>query len=653
MYDDKELKEYRDLITPPTHFEEGFSWKTVIGAIFIGFLMMPGSMYLQLVIGAGIGPAARWVTIILFAEIAKRSQQELKQQEIFLLYYMAGAALASPFQGLLWNQYLVQSDAAVMLGLTEFIPAWVAPDASSLSMVERTFFHRDWMIPILLLVGSQIIQRIDHFGLGYSLYRITSDVEKLPFPMAPVGALGTMALAESGDDKRTGWKWKVFSIGGVIGLAFGCIYVILPIVSGLIFTEPIRLIPIPWIELTRYTEDILPAVATGVQLDMGLIFLGMVLPFWAVIGGLIGLLITIVLNPLLHSQGILHRWHQGMGTVDTVFANNFDFYMSFGIGLGLAIGCIGIWSVLKSFKDSGSSGRGAIRNLFHPPPGRGDFNFWISIAIYVFSTLAYVGLCLWLVPNFPWIFFLGYGFIYTPVISYITARMEGIAGQFVSLPLVREASFIAGARFFGYHGIEIWYAPIPIHNYGEATVHFRQIELTGTSIRGIIKAELFVFPVVMIASLFFSQFIWQLAPVPSSSYPYAQELWHLQALNTLLMQTSTLEGNSLFYQALNANYVFSGLGFGIITYMILTLFGLPVLLIYGVVRGLGQSTPHGIILEITGALMGRYYFLKKYGKMWRQYAPVLLAGFSCGMGLTGMFAMGFALILKSLSRLAF
>eukprot|EP00362_Geleiidae_sp_MMETSP1317_P000249 CAMPEP_0201282726 /NCGR_PEP_ID=MMETSP1317-20130820/6511_1 /ASSEMBLY_ACC=CAM_ASM_000770 /TAXON_ID=187299 /ORGANISM="Undescribed Undescribed, Strain Undescribed" /LENGTH=142 /DNA_ID=CAMNT_0047596437 /DNA_START=155 /DNA_END=579 /DNA_ORIENTATION=+ len=109
MYDDKELKEYRDLLKTPDHFEEGFDWKTVIGAVFIGFLMMPGSMYLQLVIGSGIGPAARWVTIILFAEIAKRALTNLKQQEIFILYYMAGAALASPFQGLLWNQYLVQS----------------------------------------------------------------------------------------------------------------------------------------------------------------------------------------------------------------------------------------------------------------------------------------------------------------------------------------------------------------------------------------------------------------------------------------------------------------------------------------------------------------------------------------------------------------
>ena len=55
----------------------------------------------------------------------------------------------------------------------------------------------------------------------------------------------------------------------------------------------------------------------------------------------------------------------------------------------------------------------------------------------------------------------------------------------------------------------------------------------------------------------------------------------------------------------------------------------------------------------SGALLGRFFFMKRYGAMWRQYAPVLLAGFSCGMGLTGMFAMGGTLILKSLGRLAY
>jgi hypothetical protein len=653
MKEDRELQEYRDLLKAPTHFEEGFDWKTIVGAIFIGFLMMPGSMYLQLVIGTGIGPAARWVTIILFAELAKRSYSDLKQQEIFLLYYMAGAALHTPFQGLLWNQYLVQSDAARMLGVSEFIPLWVAPPLESSALVERTFFHRDWLIPILLLIGTQIITRVDQFGLGYALYRITSDVEKLPFPMAPVAALGTMALAESTEEREKSWKWRVFSIGGIIGLVFGAVYVLLPALSGLVLMEPIRPIPIPWVELTLHTEDWLPAVATGIQFDLGLVFIGMVLPFWAVMGGLGGLIITIIANPILYQHGILHRWHPGMRTVETVFANNFDFYLSFGIGLGLAIGLIGIWHVVRSFGRQGPGERGRLRDLFRPPPGRGDINFWLSIGIYVFSTVSYVLLCVWLVPNFPVVFFVIYGFLYTPVISYITARMEGIAGQFVSLPLVREASFIAGAKYFGYQGIEIWYAPIPIHNYGSATVSFREIELTGTSIRGIIKSEIVVFPVVMIASLLFSQFIWRLAPIPSSAYPFAQELWHLQALNSLLMQTSTLEGNSLFFQALNWIYVGAGTLLGVITYIFLTLFGLPVMLVYGLVRGLGQSTPHGLILEVIGALLGRYFFLRRYGAMWRQYSPVLLAGFSCGMGLMGMFAMGVTLILKSLARLPY
>ncbi len=653
MKEDKELQEYRDLLKTPTHFEEGFDWKTIVGAIFIGFLMMPGSMYLQLVIGTGIGPAARWVTIILFAELAKRSYSELKQQEIFLLYYMAGAALHTPFQGLLWSQYLVQSDAARMLGVAEFIPAWVAPPLESAALVERSFFHRDWLIPILLLIGTQIITRIDQFGLGYALYRITSDVEKLPFPMAPVAALGTMALAESAEEREKSWKWRVFSIGGMLGLLFGAVYVLLPALSSLVLIEPIRLIPIPWIDLTLHTEDWLPAVATGIQLDLGLVFIGMVLPFWAVIGGLGGLIITIVANPILHEHGILNRWHPGMRTVETVFANNFDFYLSFGIGLGLSIGLIGIWHVVRSFRRQGPGARGSLRDLFRPPPGRGDINFWLSIGIYLFSTASYVLLCVWLVPNFPVVFFILYGFLYTPLISYITARMEGIAGQFVSLPLVREASFIAGAKYFGYQGIEIWYAPIPIHNYGNATVGFREIELTGTSIRGIIKSEIVVFPVVMIASLVFSQFIWRLAPIPSSAYPFAQELWHLQALNSLLMQTSTLEGNSLFFQALNWIYVGAGTLLGCVTYLILTLFGLPVMLVYGLVRGLGQSTPHGLLLEVIGALLGRFFFLRRYGAMWRQYSPVLLAGFSCGMGLMGMFAMGLTLILKSLARLPY
>lgn len=55
------------------HFEEGFTLKTIIGAIFIALFMLPGGLYLGLVAGQGVGDAATWVTIVLFAEVARRS----------------------------------------------------------------------------------------------------------------------------------------------------------------------------------------------------------------------------------------------------------------------------------------------------------------------------------------------------------------------------------------------------------------------------------------------------------------------------------------------------------------------------------------------------------------------------------------------------
>ena len=66
-------------------------WANLHGAFFIGFVMMPGSIYLGLVAGQTMGPAAEWVTIILFAEVARRSFTTLKRSEIYMMYYVAGS----------------------------------------------------------------------------------------------------------------------------------------------------------------------------------------------------------------------------------------------------------------------------------------------------------------------------------------------------------------------------------------------------------------------------------------------------------------------------------------------------------------------------------------------------------------------------------
>jgi len=111
---DSELEQYRSLMTPPDKFEDGFSWISLAGAAFVALLMVPGAMYMNLLIGQGIGPAAQWVTVILFIEIAKRAHRSLGKAEIFVFFYIAGGLLANPFGGLLWNQFFVQSSAVSM-----------------------------------------------------------------------------------------------------------------------------------------------------------------------------------------------------------------------------------------------------------------------------------------------------------------------------------------------------------------------------------------------------------------------------------------------------------------------------------------------------------------------------------------------------------
>lgn len=668
MKEDQELEQFRSLMKPPTVFADGFSVRSVIGCIFIGLVMMPASMYLGLLAGQGLGDAARWVTVVLFVELARRSFTTLKRPEIFILFYMTGAALASPFAGLLWTQYYVTSPPAKAMGIDEMIPRWIAPGPEVIA--QRTFFHWEWLGPIAMIVLGQVLGRIDRFGLGYVLFRITSDVEKLPFPMAPIGAMGVTALADSsaGGERAEGWRWRVFSIGGMLGLVFGALYVGVPALSSTVLKKPIEIIPLMFVDFTPNTQAFLPATPVTLSFDIGNLLVGMVLPFFAVVGSFLGMLITWIANPILHASGQLPTWTPEMNAFDTDFANGKDVYMSLGIGLALAIAVIGFYHVGVSLwrqrrerqRTPVTEGevidrRTAWQRLMQPPPGRGDVPLWVGIAIYLVSTTTYVVLCRWLIPTFPLWILLGYGFIYTPVISYVAARMEGIAGQWVDIPMVREATFIVASQQMGYRGVDIWFAPIPINNYAGSVIDFRTQELTGTKFTSIIKAELCIFPVVIVSSILFSQYLWQLAPIPSAAYPIANKTFEQSARNLARMQSSTMGSvaGSEFYEAIKWEYIAGGTGVGVVTYGILSTLGAPVMLCYGLVRGLGAGIAPGILPQMLGALLGRYFFEKKFGLKWREYAPVLVAGFSCGMGLISMFSLGCLLIAKAVFQLPY
>jgi hypothetical protein len=664
MKEDKELEQYRTLMEPPTEWEDGFGVKAMIGGLFVGLVMTPASMYMGLVAGGGgsMASAAQWVTVILFIEVARRSFTVLKRPEIYVLYYMAGASLITN-SGLLWNQFLVQSEEMRKVGIAAHIPTWVAPHDPDI-LGTRSFFNSAWLAPIGLMALGQILQRFDNFGLGYVMYRLTSDVEKLPFPMAPVGAAGVSALADASGGQDT-WRWRVFSFGAMLGMVFAVVYYALPAVTGAFLPEAISIFKIPFVDLTSNTERLLPAMPVMISFDLGLVLIGMVLPFWAMVGSFVALVVTMIANPILYKTGVLHTWKPQVGALATINANYLDFYLSFGLGLLAAIAVLGFWhafsSMAKARKNLDQAGAARINwaALFNPPAGRGDFSIWLALGIYVCTTTISIFLAYLLlthahnerpevnssVSTTLIVVFIFYGFVYTPIVSYVSARMEGIVGMTVPIPFVREATFI----LTGYKGAAIWFAPFPAHNYGATTLYFRKTELTGTKISSMIKAEAFVLPVVILSIVIFSQFIWRIGNVPGPAFPNAEKLWEVTAYKQAIIYSSTMPGgeHGPFYEAFQPIYVFIGLGLALGLYALLSFFGLPVLMTYGVIRGLDQSTPDVILPQFVGALFGRYLFAKKFGDNWPKYRVVFVAGFGCGVGLAMMFSLGLVFMSKA------
>jgi hypothetical protein len=644
---DKELEEFRDLVKRPTEFHDGFNWTSLAAAIFIGLLMVPGAMYMSLVSGQCPSGSAKWVTVILFLEIARRTHKAMKRSEIFVLFYLCSAAMAMPFSGLLWTQFIVQSDAVFGQGWQNEFPIWFAPTDPDV-LGQRSFMMKEWMPAVGMALLLSVLGRLDGRILGYGLFKMASDYEKLPFPMAPVGAMGILAIEEEGEEDSP--RWSAFAIGGAIGLIFGFIYLGLPVLSNTFFGVTMQILPIPFVDWTGKTEGFLPAVGTGMTFDLGIFLTGMVMPWWSVVGGFIGLVGTVIANPILYHSGILTTWQAGDGIVETVYKNTIDFYFSFGIGLSLAVAFIGFYSVWQSVHRHKATKELRTEQI-GPPPGRGDIPNWAIIACYITYVSIYIGLSGWLIDWHKGVMIVlcFYGFVYTPVISYVTARLEGLCGQVVAVPLVREIGFILS----GYKGLKIWFLPLPLSNYGEDTVFYRQAELTGTKFWSIWKADLLLVPFILISSILFANFIWSLAPIPSAAYPFAQKMWEFNALNTTLTWGATMDDFSPFYKAINLLYIGIGSLIGLISYVILAVFGAPILLVYGFIRGMGQSMPHVMILQFIGALVGRFYFYPRWGARWRQTIPIVTAGFGCGMGLITMFCIGITFLSKSIFQLSY
>jgi hypothetical protein len=636
-------------------FESGLTVKVVLGALFIGLLMMPGTLYLSLVSGQSGAAAAPWVAVILFTELARRSFTTVKRQELYILLGLAGAAVGAGqfYGGFIRNQYFIQSPQALQFEVADKVPFWAIPAPDSEAIATRSLIHKDWLWPIVLLLMNQTLGRIRRIGGTYFFFRMTADLERLPFPLAPVSAQGATALAETTGKTET-WRWRVFSLASMLGLIWGAIYIGVPALTGVMMTRPIQIIKIPWIDFTTNIEGFAPTGRFALRTQLNAMLQGFVLPFPMVLSRFAAEIFTqFILNPqILYRMEILHSWHLGDDVRATEFANRIDFWLSFGMGKSFCMAALGIMITIPMLlKYRGAKAkRVGERGSLATPPGRGDFPLWLAGGMWLvgMSIHTYV-IHRYLIPLFPLGFLLFFAFFWTPLNSYISARTFGIVNRdLFEIPYLRQATFIMSR----YEEIDVWFAPWPIEDYGRGTMHWRVLELTGTTFTSSIAATVITLPVLLVSGILVWHFIWKLAPIPSAVYPHAQVTWPMWVTERCMWVTSLRDGQSQMLQAIRGRYVLLGFTslmglYGIMWLANPLLPGGHSMYYYGFLHGLGAD-PGMDVWTVAGAFLGKYYMVKKFGlKRWYRYTPVLLAGFGCGVGLVSMAIVAIALVSKA------
>jgi hypothetical protein len=497
-----------------------------------------------------------------------------------------------------------------------------------------------------------LLSKLTMLSLGYLAYKVTADVEKLPFPIAPVHAEGAIALAErSRDENKRGFRQYCFSIGIMLGAVFGLVYVAIPILSKAVIGRPIHLIPIPFLDLTIALEDWLPAGVVGIGLNMALVFIGFVLPWRIVLGSVIAVIGTqIIINPLiLQPLGYLPHWEPGKDAIETHVSNTIDLYLSIKIGTAFAIAAVGFFGLGKALMKFSRKRKAEqeevgvdLGSLWRRDVGRGDPPTWAALLVWLGSAVGFVVLSNHLVnegipPNerFPISWLIMFAFLWTPINTYINARMSGIAGQHAGIPYVKEAFIYAS----GYDHVKIWFAPLPIHNYGGMADKLRVCQLTRTKFSSILRAELLVFPLMLFASFIFWNYITSLGPIPSESYPYVQKFWPQFAQLRALWASGLQAGNTMLKEALKPGAVVASFSVATGAFALFGLAGLSTQYLYGGIHAM-NSLPHMVIPTFAGACIGRFYLAKRFGReKWTNYAPILAVGFQAGMGLIGMLAI--------------
>lgn len=630
----------------------GLTSRTLLAIIFVAAFMLPITTYLSLFSGATLTGASIYITVILFSEVSRIVGRPLNKQELFIIFQAAAPTLlATPFLDFVYRRYFMLSPYSNLFEMPETntavvrtIPNWWAPPLGSVAYKVRTLLVKDWTLPVAItLFQFYLLWILQEIALAYFLAVLYVDQEKLPFPYANVAAETCSVLAE-----RDPEKMSAFTIGLLLGALYAVPLYMIPTITQGLFGVAITPIPVPWLDLTTGNlgiEKILPGAILGLSTDLTTFAGGFIIPFSTAVQILFGSITIWVFGNWITRTYLsstfpewAKEWSKGMSlslayqrSMIRVWISPF---VAFAIGAA-AFSIIKSWkTVIRSFK--------TIIKLPSYMKTSGYISLPVLLVLYLGGILTSVLVFHWLVPDYPlWIAIL------VPTVggflsALISARALGETGISMNIPYIWQMSVILS----GYKGIGPWLiSPVFSGLYTAGAPQWTQTikaaRLTGTKPSDFFKAYIIAVVFSVLFSFVYVSFLWMIAPIPSSTYPFTMIQWPVNVLSSLLWITGKVIVNSeIIVWSLGIIIVI-----GLLGEIVSRTFKIPFSLAT-IVVGMMTIPPASIPIFI-GSFVGKFIMEKILGpEKWRLQKTLLVSGLLAGQGI----AVGIAVAVLMISK---
>lgn len=611
------------------------TWRSFSGIVYAAVVLMPAFLWLYFTTGALTSWAAMYTTVLLFSELARRGRA-LTKQETFVLMYGSGVAVGEAFLIVmyLFSAYFISSPIAAQFGLTAAIPRWVVPLPNSPAIMQRTFFHSDWVIPITLGIIGSLLGKGVGISLGFLTRHLYVEVEKLPFPMQQVEAQICITMANKESNKI-----RILTLCAIAAMAYSVILYAIPTISYAVRGVSLTTIPYPWLDLTHWVGSLLPGASFGIATDITVFAIALILPFNVVVSMFIGSFsFYFVGNAVLYHMGHFNEWWVPRMDLGTIWGKSIlSFWASPLIGFILPAALLILVrhpkNLAKTFTD--------MLKMPKASRERGDISLKIILTVFLLSTLGSVAIVWILIPGFrTWVWVLillsvGWTFIYT----LASARAIGVTGMGFLTPYstslyAKEAVYIAS----GYPKADIWFAPLLVSSDGAYwCATFKVAQLTDTRPMDYVKAYIPAFILAWVMGLLYVSAFWSIAPIPSELFPCWG--WPVNASIQSLFITRNV---SIFKPGL----LIGAAVLSIVIFGVIEIAHLPLSMI-GLALGPTVAIPIPVSYLI-GAIAAKF-IERRMGKEWFQTnRSVIVAGLFTGVGFTIAISAAIALIARSM-----